>query len=317
MTVFKAPVRLYNFSDGRLIEISEEKLAFARRDVAELTPLGLDVTWTNNFEAMIDAFVALPSDEIELGEQEEATDEKNQEAEDLREMLRSLRSAASRAFGEDTPNYKKFGLKGLDKFSDSELLRRGFVAKAVANTYVAELTPKGFDATAISALGTQIEEFVVSLQNKALEVGSRDTAQETRVLTGNALYRALEQDLCEAAKTYWQPRSAAKFNDYIIYHTEHTQVDNGTVPANSILRPAVTVNSPSDFIQFSIPAGGQTLKIYCAEHEEDGPTPSAVTVVNGSGWSGRADDIGWTSVNRLLLIANETVSDSAFEVRVS
>lgn len=316
MSNFEEPVRAYKFSDSRLVQVCTEIIAFARRDATELATVGITATWVNDLETAKNTFALLPTDEVELGEQEAATEEKDEDAEAVREVLRDLRTAAHRAFGVHSGNYKKFGLKDLDDFTDDKLVSKAQINQGVATTHAAELAAKGFDASAIASLGTLAAALVDSMTNKALEVGSRDTAQETRVVAGNALYKMLEDELCFAAKNYWRTRSAAKYNDYIIHHTEHEQVDNGTILHNSILEPEVTVNSASDFITLAIPAGGQTLKIYCSANEGDSPTGLAVTVINGSTWSGRAEDIGWTSVNRRLLLSNETDSDSAFTVTV-
>ncbi len=229
MSNFKAPVREYNFSDARLIEIAQEKIAFAVRDAAVLLPLGIDAAFMTALNTDVETFGDMPSDETELGEQEEATAEKDSEAEVIRESLRNIRSAAQRAFGHNSPRYNQFGLEGVSDFTVAELLRRALVAHQVATTYAAELTAKGFTAADNTALNGQISSYVSKIQNQALETGSRDIAQENRVLAGNALYHQLEGELCEAAKNYWRTRSAAKYNDYIIYNNE-TGTEEPPVP---------------------------------------------------------------------------------------
>lgn len=229
MSNFKAPVRDYNFSDGRLIEIANEKLEFATRDAAELVTVGISAGFLTALDADIKNFGELPSDETELGEQEEATEEKDEVAEEVREYMRNMRSAAQRCFGINSPRYHQFGLEEMTKFTDSELLRRALVAHQVAVTYATELDTKGYTALDNSAFKARIEVYVKKIKEKAMEVGSRDIAQETRVLKGNALYHHLEDELCEAAKNYWRTRSAAKYNDYIIYNNE-TGTEEPPVP---------------------------------------------------------------------------------------
>jgi hypothetical protein len=111
MTIFKEPVREYKFADGRLVEIAFEKIAFARRDETELTGEGIDPTWVDDLADKVTAFGELPSDDVELSEQREATEEKNDDEDALLEKMRELRSAARRAFGEKSAAYKRFWIQ--------------------------------------------------------------------------------------------------------------------------------------------------------------------------------------------------------------
>ena len=202
MTTFKAPVRDYKFTDARLIEIILEKVAFAGRDATELLTKGITATAVSDLQAGALTFGAMPSDDVELGEQQEATSEKDSDADSLRDKLKELRSSATRAFGNKSGTYNQFGLKSLDDCNDSDLLRVRLVAHGVAVTYVTELTAKGYTAADNTALASMITTYVSGLQNQSMEIGSRDNAQEARVLAGNTLYNLLENELCEAAKSY-------------------------------------------------------------------------------------------------------------------
>lgn len=240
MSTFKEQLRDYNFTDARLVEIGLEKIAFAERDETELETMGVTPAWVLALKNSILAFGAMPSDEVELGEQQEATDDKDEDADNLRDKLKELRSAALRAFGEKSAKYKQFALMGISDMSNAELLRTAMVAHGVAVTYAAPLAEKGYDAADNTALQGLITAYVAGLQNQSMEVGSRDTAQENRVLAGNEVYKQLEKELCEAAKSYWSTRSAAKYNDYLIYNTTSGTAETETI--NFEVNPMTTLS---------------------------------------------------------------------------
>ncbi len=251
MATFKPPVRSYNFTDARLIEIGLEKIAFANRDATELATMGVSAPWVTAFNAQLLTFAALPSDETELGEQEEATGEKEVDAGALLDSLKDLRSAAARAFGDKSARYRQFGLKDLDALTDAQLLRNGMVAHGVAIIYATELAAKGYDAADNTALQTLINDYVSGLQNQKIEIGSRDIAQEARVMAGNDIYQLLQNELCEAGKAYWRTRSAAKYNDYLIYNNEtgtnpNTITQEGTIAANEVVNISALIGDLPD-----------------------------------------------------------------------
>lgn len=53
-----------------------------------------------------------------------------------------------------------------------------------------------------------------------------------------------------------------------------------------------------------------------AAYGYDPPTPQAVEVINGNVWSGTAASLAWTAYYFRLLIFNQTLTPSDFEVKV-
>jgi len=254
MPTFIPPVRDYKFSDARLIEIGLEKIAFAQRDAAELLTMGIDAAWVTALNTQLLAFGAMPSDELERGEQVGATEDKVEDMELVKDKLKELRSAAARAFGEKSAEYKQFNFLGLDKFTDADVLKLTLILPAVTTTYAVQLATKGWDAADNTELQNLFNNVVGSLQNQSLETGSRDTAQENRVLAGNAVYNLLQNELCEAGKAYWRTRSAAKYNDYFIHDTP-----SGNNPNEVTFKGVVTdsaTNNPIEGVLFNV--GGNT-----------------------------------------------------------
>ena len=65
MNIKKVVNRLYKLDDAELITISKAKVAFMRRDLAELTQFGISSVELDALDAQIDDFEAFPTD-IEL-----------------------------------------------------------------------------------------------------------------------------------------------------------------------------------------------------------------------------------------------------------
>jgi hypothetical protein len=311
MSTFQEPVRTYSFSDGRLIELGLEKIAFAERDVTELATVGVDSTWVDDLNDRILAFGAMPDDDLELAEQVEATEEKDTDADVLRDKLKELRSAAKRAFGEKSSKFKRFKLKELDDMRDGDLLKAALVAHGVAASFITELTVKGYNAAANTALQTLIDDYVGGLQNQVMEIGSRDSAQEARVVEGNAIYDLLEHELCEAAKSYWRTRSAARLNDYFIHNNEsgfgapasvtHLEVvDSAVVTIVDDVPPA----APGDIYLKNTGPAGCVLHIYFAPNPAQLFLGVGITLNSGQHVNATAADIG--PIQSFLLVNNSS-----------
>ncbi len=275
MSTFISPDRDYRFSDARLIEIALEKIAFAERDATELATVGITPVWVTDLENQVLAFGAMPTDTIELGEQKEATEEKEADADLLIDKLKELRSAAKRALGEKSVAFDTFGFKGLDKFKDSDLLKIALVIPALTTKHAVVLATKGWLAADNTELQTMFTDFVGGIQNQAMETGSRDIATDDRIAEGNEVYNLLENELCEAAKSYWRTRSAAKYNDYIIYNT-----GSGTSGINIVreaeLTGAMPVNIPIADIIFTSHTRVLIEITNNAQQAYAGATPAAV-----------------------------------------
>lgn len=290
MSTFIEPERDYKFSDARLIEIALEKIAFAQRDATELATVGVTAAWVDDLEDIVEAFGNLPSDEVELGEQEEATTEKNTDADLLRDKLKELRSAAQRAFGEKHADYKQFGLKGLDDMNDAQLLKTGMVAHGVAVSHATPLATKGWDAADNTELKSLTDDLAAGLKNQSIEIGSRDNATENRILKGNELYGLLENELCEAGKSYWRTLSEAKYNDYIIYNTPSggssgsggTSTSEGNVNMGTVSNVDVSAINVNDDTTVRTEGSGNVIFIYASATAGEAPGATVWEVVPGT-----------------------------------
>jgi hypothetical protein len=210
--------RLFNFSDGKLVTIGKEKIAFMRRDKTEFEKFGITTTDFDELKESIDAFSDTTTDVESLNTQTDTTTTKDAKAEELRQAIRTVMSRVVLVFAEGSSNYKKFGAELLSKQLDSDLLITGKRVVRVANEFFAALEPKGLQAemlTAIINIRTEFEELIVDVK---LKIAERDTEQQQRVEKANAIYETLVK-YAVTGQNIWVSTDVAKYNDYIIYNT--------------------------------------------------------------------------------------------------
>ena len=210
--------RLYNFSDGKLVTIGKEKIAFMRRDKIEFETFGITTTNFDELEVSIDAFSDTATDIESVNSQTNTTADKDAKVEELRQTIRTVMSRAILVFAEGTSNYKKFGTEALSQQMDSDLLITAKRVVRVANEFFADLEPNGLTAemlTNITAIRAECEDLIVDVK---LKIADRDTAQQTRVEKANAIYETLVK-YTTTGQNIWVSTDLAKYNDYVIYNT--------------------------------------------------------------------------------------------------
>lgn len=226
MNVKKEPKRLYHFDDATLITLSKSKIAFMRRDLAELAQFGVTAVELDDLDAQTDVFEEFPTD-IELeGDQMDATERKNAKAEAIREAVASVMLRVQNKFGFGSARYKSFDTKDLARRDDANLLIAALRVVNRATLYLADLAAYGLAMPELNALSALCDEFKLLLIEHNKKTGDRSIAQEDRVLMGNALFEELKK-YCRSAKSRWRTKSEARYNDYIIYNTPSGQHEEG------------------------------------------------------------------------------------------
>jgi hypothetical protein len=213
-------IRNYRFDDANLVQLSRTAIAYMRRDAADFTANGTLPAQVTDFETQTETFENFVTDAEALGNQEEATLQKDQKAEVLRVAIRTIMTKAENKFGLQSARFKKYGTEALSRFDDANLI---ICARRVARVATADLTllspsPYGLTAAHIADLRNKANDFEHALINQKERIGDRDILQEDRVEMGNKLYDTLVA-YCNTGKNIWETRDVAKYNDYVIYNT--------------------------------------------------------------------------------------------------
>ncbi|MFZ4672601.1 MAG: hypothetical protein ACOYLT_11395, partial [Flavobacterium sp.] len=187
----KEVVRLYNFSDAKLVLIGNEKIAFMRRDKTEFDKFNIKTPDVNLLETQITAFENTETDVEAVADQTDATAVKTKLADNLREAIRNVMARAALKFGEKSAKYRKFGTDALARQTDSDLFITAKRVVRVANIFFADLATKGLTAGMLTEITTLGDEFIDLVVDVRVEVSARDIKQEDRVEAGNAIYAVL------------------------------------------------------------------------------------------------------------------------------
>lgn len=210
--------RLYNFSDARLIEFGNEKIAFMRRDLEAFLSFGLNEAKFLDLETKISQFSNLVTDIESSNEQVQITEQKDAKAEELRTAIRSVMTRVAQKYGDTSARYANYGTDALRKQSDAELLVTAKRVVRVGTTNLANLSEEGLTNAHLDSITLLNDAFNNLLINQKLKIGERDILQEDRVEEGNAIY-ALLMKYTQTGQDIWETSDVAKYNDYVLYNT--------------------------------------------------------------------------------------------------
>lgn len=224
-------IRFYNFSDGTLVTKGLEKVAYMLRDKREFEQYGITTDSMNDLKTLIDSFSNRLTDVEALGNQTQATQNKDAKAEELRTAIRNVIARVVLAFPFGTPKYKKFGTDTLSEQPDSDLFLTAKRVVRVGTEFLPALSVNGLTAGMLTAITTLNEEFADLIVDMKVEIGNRDIEQEDRVEAGNIIYSTLVK-YTKTGQSIWETSDVAKFNDYVLYNTISGEPEEETPKAS-------------------------------------------------------------------------------------
>src|SRR5687767_7959520 len=117
----KKNVRTFTFSSAELLTIARQLGQYVNRDAKEFASYGYTKEAAKLLKTRLAALEAVPTD-LELEQiQAEATQFKSAKETFLKQSIREITNRARLLLGEDSPKYKRFGVKGLDNMKDADL----------------------------------------------------------------------------------------------------------------------------------------------------------------------------------------------------
>lgn len=228
----KEVVRAYNFSDGKLVTTSNEKIAYIRRDEAEFVGYGITNVMVDELENQVNNFSDATTDVEMVEDQSEVTAAKDVVADKLKESIRGVMSRVVLKYDEHTAKYRKFGTEALSQQSDAQLLVIAARVVRVGTDMLADLAANGLTSTMldnVKNLRDKLEDELISLK---LKVADRDIEQESRVEAGNAIYATLIK-YTNTGQSIWATTNVAKYNDYVVYNTPSGDAPDTPTPSVS------------------------------------------------------------------------------------
>ena len=117
----KEVVRDYNFSDGRLVTIVNEKIAYIRRDEAQFDSYGIKADMVDALERQTNEFSDTATDVELVADQTEVTAAKDVIVANLQVAIRGVMSRVVLKYPVESAKYRKFGTEALSKQSPERL----------------------------------------------------------------------------------------------------------------------------------------------------------------------------------------------------
>ena len=187
----KEVVRDYNFSDGRLVTIVNEKIAYIRRDEAQFDSYGIKADMVDALERQTNEFSDTATDVELVADQTEVTAAKDVIVANLQVAIRGVMSRVVLKYPVESAKYRKFGTEALSKQSDAELLVIAARVFRVGTEMLPELEEHGLTARMLDDVNDFRGELQQELVDMKLKIADRDIEQESRVEAGNAIYATL------------------------------------------------------------------------------------------------------------------------------
>ncbi len=295
--------RNYKLSDGTLVQVSDSLVISGTRDLTDFATYGWDTARLDAIEDLRDEFDDLPTDEELMGAMVVATGQKNEKGEELRVMIREMRSRVENKYGEGADETVAYGWELLSKMDDNDLRRCGKRVWRLATADAANLATEGVTAAVLTALITTTNDFDDLIDTQITRIKERDVAVTGRINKGNELYAELVK-LANTGKTHWESRDESKYNDYVINESSSSnQVATGAINGGAIVNISVTVDAATDQITITHEGTGATGSImaYFATMPTDGPNGYQQTITAGTPLTMQASALGFDATTRTRL----------------
>lgn len=186
------------------------------RDQEMFGNYGITETQIGNFNTVLSDFKEIKRDDVYLGLQVYATEQKTIARENLIAGIRDIMLLVENAFSSKSVIYNQFRNGRLSDMSDGDLCSRAKVTVDILNQWFEVLNENSLNQSHIDNL----EKLYVELQTKIIEqakaINDRNYWTEQRILKANELY-ALITKYSSIGRKMWTGRNEAYSNDYILY----------------------------------------------------------------------------------------------------
>ncbi|MCX6156292.1 MAG: hypothetical protein NT007_19240 [Candidatus Kapabacteria bacterium] len=208
--------RNYSLLDSELCMFGSNLTSTMTRDLSDLANFGITALAVTNLHSLVDSFEVFPTDDSLIGDVMIATQDKNAKLEIVKEIIRTMAVRVAMKWGENSGQYRKLGIAGLNNFSEDKML---VTARSVHHTmtgFLSDLTPFGLTSGLLSDFADAIDAYEDARNEQNDEMNLRDTKKVERINEGNTLYAKIAM-YCDVGKRIYANTNSAKYNDYVIY----------------------------------------------------------------------------------------------------
>ena len=216
----RAVEREYNISNAELMFLVGDFVVYMTRDATEFAARGVDSLAITAFETLGNAFEIFPPDEYYSAQVTAEVEAKNTARENAFALAQKISGFFEQQWGLDSWQYKQLGIKGLINASDDKFKSVCRNVVATAEDQLANLTAIGLTQADIDNLEAEAQTMEDEGHEIKEKVALRDSKTQERSEKGNELFSYVKK-YSTIGKLIWENIDEAKYNDYIIYKTEH------------------------------------------------------------------------------------------------
>lgn len=208
--------RQNNLSDADLVADCRQRISQARLDLTDLAGEGVTGDDLAEFEQEVEAFEQLPGDEALEYERVRLREIRDQKLEAGRSALRDVRNPVRRAYGDSSPQLKRFGMARLADAEAPEVLNHLADAQQTGLPYLTDdlVKKEGFTQARLEALAPAHEALRTAQQDFLDADQARAEGTRRRVQHYNALDTRCAK-LCARGYDHYVERNATKTKAYV------------------------------------------------------------------------------------------------------
>lgn len=211
------PVTRQNaLSDADLVADCRERSNQARLDLADVKAEGVAAADLDAFDAEATVFEKTPGDADFLYAQQAKREERDTVLEAARSVLRDVLGPIRRAYGDTSPQYKRFDASRLSDASVPDILNLLTDAASTGSSYLTDTKAlkEGFNQARINALMPAHAALQAAETTFKNATQTRLEGTRARTLAYNALDTRCAQ-LCARCHDYYVERNATKAHAYV------------------------------------------------------------------------------------------------------
>ena len=209
-------IRQNALSDADLVADCRQRVGQARLDLDDLKAEGLTATDLDSFETAIAGFEQLPSDDALEYTRVALRETRDKALETGRAAVRDVLNPVRRAYGDTSPQLKRFGAARLADASVPDVLGLLADAPATGTPYLtdANTVKEGFTKARLDALPPAHS----ALRQAQKDFLDADQARQEGTRARTQAYNALDTrcaNLCARGHDHYQARNATKARAYV------------------------------------------------------------------------------------------------------
>lgn len=203
-------------SDADLVADCRRRINQARLDLADLQADGVTAADLDTFEADTTAFEKMPSDDALEYERVRLRESRDTALEAGRQALRDVLNPVRRAYGDTSPQLKRFGASRLADAPPADVLGWLADAQETGRPYLTDekTSKEGFSQARLDALAPAHQALRLAQKDFLDADQRRQEGTRARTLAYNALDTRCAQ-LCARGNDHYQARNATKARAYV------------------------------------------------------------------------------------------------------